>query len=130
MECIFCQKTFSNKYTLSRHQTTSKNCRRVQDDPCESLFNCKICGKECSSKERLIQHEIKCDGKDYSKLIEKRIENKLIEKEKITRELEEKLAEKDKKIKELEEINSSNLREIKYLEKELKSKDELIIGLQ
>lgn len=106
MECEFCKKLFSNKQTLKTHQTTSKKCRKTQENPVKPIFTCKFCLKECSSKVRLEEHETKC--------IEK-FKIDLAEKDKRIKELEEKLAEKEKRLQQLD-IKPKREREFDTLE--------------
>ena len=38
MNCIYCKKTFNNKYILKNHQKTAKYCLKIQGIEPESLL--------------------------------------------------------------------------------------------
>lgn len=52
--CKFCNKTFSNKYTLKTHQKTAKFCLDKQKE--KNNFKCSDCGKILSTKHKLSCH--------------------------------------------------------------------------
>jgi arsenate reductase-like glutaredoxin family protein len=109
MECDYCHKTYSNKYTLKTHQTTSKHCN---SDGKDSPFQCVFCNKNMSSKARLDQHLSKCQNKTISIIDEK----------------DAKISELENKIKAIEQnsiIQQLQL-EIQLLKHQVQSKDEQI----
>lgn len=112
MDCEFCHRTFSNKYTLKTHQTTSKQCNGNKED---SPFKCEFCQKNESSKARLVHHLTKCKDRTKSIIDEK----------------DAKILELENKIKALEEsperylISELQLK-VKFLEQQLQSKEEHI----
>jgi hypothetical protein len=64
MECVYCHKLYSNKYTLRTHQTTSKKCIAIQEETTNTVlqkkFLCTHCNKQLTSNERLQHHLTIC----------------------------------------------------------------------
>jgi hypothetical protein len=97
--CLFCQKDFSNKYSLARHIKNSKRCitSRV-DTPNQSAsgdtFSCG-CGYTTTRKDMFLRHGEKCLGIYSNKVIEEQVKTiasqaeKLLESEKTVAKLEE-----------------------------------------
>jgi hypothetical protein len=77
-KCIYCEKLFSNKYTLSTHQKTARFCLKIQKEMginTSNLYHCHHCDKTYTTNQKLIKHKCKIKKKkDYSKL-EKEIIN-------------------------------------------------------
>lgn len=69
--CQFCEKTYSSKSSLNKHQKTAKYCIKIQNelkDPDSpeielNLFHCKYCNKNLTSKIRLQTHQESCIAK-------------------------------------------------------------------
>lgn len=79
MDCQFCEKSFSNKSNLLKHQQTTKYCIKLQAEKKPKSFICSGCNKELSTKQRLETHNKVCS--EYSdinriKELEKTIEFK------------------------------------------------------
>ena len=114
MECEFCKKVFKNKYSLSNHQKTTKNCLLLQgklEDETILKYECNFCNKKFSLKQILEDHVFICKFKKQE------------EKESILKQVEilkEELKQKDIEILLLKnEIRVKN--EIKY---EIDKKDD------
>ena len=68
MNCQFCNKFFSDKSNLVKHQQRTKKCLKIQKDQNIStikirLFKCKFCPKELSSQQSLNYHLNICKSK-------------------------------------------------------------------
>ena len=59
-KCFYCNKIFSNKYTLQNHIDTAKICIKNRNDADNVKFQCKICKKNLASKQSLLNHFEKC----------------------------------------------------------------------
>jgi hypothetical protein len=110
MECIYCKKTYSNAYTLSTHQKTTKSCLLIQQEQGivsnKRLYECSYCKKELTTKVQLDSHLTICKQKikeDALKTASVEVERIIEEKYDETDELKKTIKEKDRKIKELEE---------------------------
>ena len=138
--CEYCDKKFSTKHNLSRHQQTAVLCLELQKNPKYRRFGCIFCGNSYTTKNNLSKHILKCkckhefDNKEKIKAIEKIHQNKVDQMKKdIFR-----LREDRKKLRtELREQNENMEKEISKLRKdkkklkdELKVKDEEIITLR
>lgn len=55
--CIYCNKSFSSKCNLTRHQRTSKTCLKNKTENSRQIYKCELCGKELSSNQRLKSHQ-------------------------------------------------------------------------
>ena len=66
MECEFCKKTFSSKYTLRNHQKRAKYCLEVQKnfttEIISDLVKCQFCEHEMAPGH-LSRHLLKCKEK-------------------------------------------------------------------
>jgi hypothetical protein len=60
MECVYCKKTYSNKYNLQSHQKTTKECIALQKQlgkvVKEINFPCAYCKQVLTTKSRLDYH--------------------------------------------------------------------------
>jgi hypothetical protein len=76
-KCIYCQKLFKNKYTLSTHQKTAKYCLKIQKEMGinneDKLFLCQNCDKKYTNNHRFKNH--KCKVKKKRKKLEQNIIN-------------------------------------------------------
>jgi len=59
MECNYCKKTFSSKYTLKKHQNTTKYCLKLQNREVEN-YKCNGCSNLFTTKGSLSVHQNKC----------------------------------------------------------------------
>ena len=115
MECCYCKKNFSNKFTLNTHQKTTKYCLKLQNTEIEkNNFECNYCKKIlytnqhlsthlniCKEKEiyEKIQEQLKKQEKNYKdqlKKQEKNYKNQLEKQEKFYKEQLEKQEEQNK----------------------------------
>ena len=104
MECSYCNKIFSNKYSLNTHKKTAKYCLKIQDENVEIInFQCDYCQKILSTKQHLLTHLISCKEKE---LKEKEKEIKEI----LKREFKEQLEKQEKVHKEQLEIQKKELK--------------------
>jgi hypothetical protein len=70
MECQYCKKTFSNKFTLKNHQLNAKYCLEIRKKDNEN-FKCSFCKKNLASKWSLDNHLDNCVDKFKMLLDEK-----------------------------------------------------------
>ena len=95
IKCEFCQKKFSNKYNLKRHQSNTNKCKKIQEEEKNTEHICKFCQKCYTSKKYLDKHIENCSEYKNNKI-------KVIE-EKNQVEIDRMKLEYDKKMIELEE---------------------------
>ena len=105
MNCEFCDKTFSTKGNLTKHQKSAKHCIKIQKEKGNVLndikeFKCCYCNKTFTDKNNVTKHEFNCQVK-FLKEIEKL--NKIF-------------LEKDEKISQLETEVIQLSEEIKIIE--------------
>jgi 5-methylcytosine-specific restriction endonuclease McrA len=111
MECQFCNKSFSNQYTLQTHQMNTKKCIAIQQNVQQVIreFKCLYCEKIFTTKRRLDDHVTyvcKTKLKETTKLLCLRESNELLKNAELlfkTRinELEAKLKETQTELSEL-----------------------------
>jgi hypothetical protein len=97
--CQFCNKKFSGKTTLIKHQRTVKSCLTLQEKSGHStnklIYKCSFCNKELSSNHGYDYHikicSIKKDTESKSKEEEFKIKEELRIKTERIKELEDKL---------------------------------------
>lgn len=103
MECVYCHKTYSSSYALSKHQKTTKSCIKIQQDNGKipdimiNKFECMYCQKRLTTLVNLKYHLTCCkkmnssnnEVEKYTKL-ELELEKTKMELEKTKRELEKK----------------------------------------
>jgi len=113
--CEFCEKEFINKYTLSKHQNTTKKCIDIQNkllnikvEKIKIINDCKYCNKVFTSKQSLIVHLNICN--------DKKLQDKILEKDK---EIEMLKKEKDREIEMLKMQNENYKEQIKDLQNKL-----------
>ncbi len=60
--CQYCNKEFSNQYTLKNHLKTSKKCIQTRNDNTIEIveYTCEWCSKKCTSVYNLDIHMNKC----------------------------------------------------------------------
>ena len=58
--CEFCNKEFSNKYNLKRHQSNTNKCIKIQEEEKSSEHICKFCKKSYTSNKYLDKHLKNC----------------------------------------------------------------------
>lgn len=98
MKCEYCEKEFSNKYTLSTHQSNTKYCLEKQGKSLSEKNKCNYCKQIFTTVQRLDIHLQNCKTKEI--LIQKEekeeeykiiIENELKDKDKLIIELRNEL---------------------------------------
>ena len=118
VNCEFCNKTYCNKYSLKKHQTTAKSCLLLQNEDVEQIFSCKNCPKKFFRNNCLQKHIVNCVSTIKKKLKE--------QEEKFTVTLKEQEEKYKKKLKEQEEKFTETLKEQEEKfanEKEIMKKD-------
>lgn len=71
MICQFCNKEFSTKGNLQKHQETTKRCLKIQETVKPKVFKCDGCDKVLSTKHRLYTHKLICKKIIKENIIEK-----------------------------------------------------------
>lgn len=97
-ECNFCNKKFSNKFTLKNHQLNAKYCLEIRKQD-NNNFTCMYCKKNLSSKWSLDNHDDFCVDK-YKILLQKK---------------DDKINEQQNYINQIEKQNTELLNQIKDL---------------
>lgn len=98
-ECEFCNKSFTNKGNMVKHQKTAKYCINIQNDndPNTSIdhisYDCKYCDKKFTQQAHLTRHLPCCIEKFKSRIREQ--DDKI-------KDLENKLNQAEEKIKTIE----------------------------
>ena len=111
--CNFCNKEFSNKQNVLRHQRSS-----CKENPLVEEFKCKYCKKTFNRKNNLDRHLNICASKREYKLmkeicnLEKDNRERLNELKRERKHFKSKLEEKDEIIKERDEIIKEKGKEI------------------
>jgi hypothetical protein len=107
MECEYCKKTFSSKYTLKNHQKRAKFCLAIQQennaDVESELIKCEYCD-HISTPDHFARHLKTCKGK----------------KDKIINDMKEIILNHEAKNKELSDENNSLKYQIGILETEVR----------
>jgi len=101
MECEYCKKSFSNKFTLKNHQLNAKYCLEIRKKDNEN-FKCSFCKKNLASKWSLDNHLDNCVDK-FKILLEEKEKDILHCKENISK-LENQNKELLQQIKDLASI--------------------------
>ena len=102
MNCQFCEKQFSTKSNLVKHQQTVKSCIKIQETKKAPEFICEGCGRKLCDNYRL-QHHIKI-CKKYSENNKIRQLETVIDQYRITLDLKNEALEKlEKHIENLED---------------------------
>jgi hypothetical protein len=119
LECVFCKRNFSSKFSLKKHQKTAKYCLKIQGkENIPGKFKCKGCGKTFTRKELFIYHDNICkknkenrQNEQYERKIEeiqKQCERKIVAKDKIILSLKRQLKSQkmtiDKLQKQMQEV--------------------------
>jgi hypothetical protein len=108
MNCVFCNSIFLNKTTLKNHQANAKYCLKLQGEEINNKFNCKECGKQLSTKNRLLTHLQVCEkvkNNEYEKkinILKSFYEEKILLIEKEKENYESQITQQKLHIKELE----------------------------
>lgn len=60
--CEYCNKSFSKRFNLHKHQTTSKYCQEIQKVALAKKedLTCQFCNRECSRSDSLHRHYTTC----------------------------------------------------------------------
>src|SRR6185437_6155195 len=88
--CEFCSKNFSTRYTLTRHQETTKRCLDIQRNGNIEFHECSYCDYKSTNKWNTDRHMLICDKKDTNEGLKKVIsknEETILENNKIINEL-------------------------------------------
>jgi hypothetical protein len=117
--CNFCNKEFSCKVSLIRHQKTTKSCLQIQGkSDNDTIIECINCQKKLSFQSYK-QHRIKCDSlKEYS------------DKAKLYDEIKEKYNIQLSELENLRELNIKYQHEISDLRDELKDERAILNKLR
>jgi hypothetical protein len=67
MECEFCKKILSNKGVLIQHQKTTKYCLKIQGK-ISNKYKCVFCDSNYTTKQHLLNHELKCKENNIDKI--------------------------------------------------------------
>ena len=110
-KCEYCQKTYSTKHNLLRHQKTTKSCLMIRNETPSDNYPCEFCRATFSHKSTLCRHYSSCPSK-------KKIDNHQ-KQEKIKMMYEEKLDKKKNNVKKLSDILSAEKMKNKELTCEL-----------
>jgi hypothetical protein len=75
IKCEYCDKLFSNVYTLNTHKQTSKSCIRLREEnglKVENIvnFECLFCNKHFTSNKHVIRHHDTCKTKSVVEKIQ------------------------------------------------------------
>ena len=95
LTCTFCNKTYSTKSNLNKHQKTTKSCLLLQNKYCKSNFNCEYCLKKFNKSNALYKHNNICKVKWEIMLKE--------QEKKYKKKLKEQEENYEKKLKELQD---------------------------
>ena len=70
MECQYCKKTLTSKYSLKVHKKKTKYCLKIQGKSLKGDFECK-CGKTFTQKHHLLDHQTICisNGKYVTEIL-------------------------------------------------------------
>jgi hypothetical protein len=99
IRCEYCQKKFSNKYNLKRHQSNTNKCIKIQEEEKTTNHVCKFCKKCYTTKKYLDKHIANCSQYKNNQIKEIEEEYQL-EIEKLKLEFEKKLKEQSIKLQE------------------------------
>lgn len=105
MQCEYCQNMFKNSSVLRRHQKTATYCLKLRGEKKNDEIKCPYCKGDFSSKQRLIEHMVKCmqTYENYRERISDEFEIKNSSLNNLVKKLQEQLIEKDKHIARLED---------------------------
>jgi hypothetical protein len=81
---MYCHRSFSNKYTLKKHQKTAKYCLLLRDDVIDEseVIKCKCCSKTFTCRPSLTRHMRTCEFTEiYQKYEEEQTKNRATDKE-------------------------------------------------
>lgn len=115
--CEFCNKQYSSKGNLSKHQKTTKKCLILRDEPVKDSYKCEYCNFISTRKDTFSSHQKTC--KKMKKETYETLEKEVVKKE-------EEILKKDMEINNLTKNLEEREKTIIRLEKELKEcKDQL-----
>lgn len=127
--CEYCDKEFTTRGSLLRHQRTVTSCIQLQKDGKCERFECRYCKKSYTDKSNLNRHIPKCKVKKDSEInketrvLEKEISKKRSKNQKLKNQLKEQDERLEKEISRWKE-------KTRVLKNQLKEKDEEIISLK
>jgi hypothetical protein len=105
MDCLYCHKTYSSSYALSKHQKTTKSCIKIQQengkipDIMINKFECVYCHKRLTTHINLKYHLTCCKKKNSNNEVDKELTETKLELEKTKLELEKTKLELEKREK-------------------------------
>ena len=103
MKCEYCNKSFYDKSSIKKHQSSKSCVKNLNSDVNIVTFTCQYCNKKLSSKQSLKRHDDTCKEKD--KLLSNQDENTL---KNIVKQLQEEVKElKDGKTTIVNNINNT-----------------------
>ena len=100
--CKYCNKSFSQKYKLNRHQRTAKYCLSIQNKDPDTKYTCEVCGKKFPDTYHFKRHQ---QRKQYCKDLLEDDSEKSVEEDPVV----------TSKIKVLEEQKQKELDDLKAL---------------
>jgi hypothetical protein len=118
MECEFCNKSFSGKATLIKHQRSVKKCLDIQAQRGhvnkKLSYTCTICKKEFTSNNGLQYHNNSCkQKKEIEHKTHSELHDTVLQLKKEVEELKHELKLKDEKLKEKDIKIQERIKELK-----------------
>nr|QBK86024.1 MAG: hypothetical protein LCMAC101_06190 [Marseillevirus LCMAC101] len=100
ISCEYCEKKFTTRPNLLRHQRTVSSCLRLQKNGKCERFSCSFCKKTYTDKSNLNQHISKCKVKKDSEINGKikELEKEITKWKSKTKSLKKQLKERDKEV--------------------------------
>lgn len=120
--CQYCEKEFSNDYSLKRHINTSKKCIEQRGEKQNLKFKCEFCDKFFSLKHNLSTHYETCSEKKI-KLEKENSMKEINELKKIVEELKYKIFILEEQNKNMKEENKDLQEKLFSLAKQGMEKD-------
>jgi uncharacterized Zn-finger protein len=119
LNCQYCNKKYSTKPHLTRHQKTAKKCIIIQDVLAVNTFSCKGCSLSFTRENILTTHYKTCI--DYSEaVLSEEYEEKLFE-------IEEQLEVKNNTIKDIIKTKDNIIKDKNETIKELKDRKMILL---
>ena len=134
--CKYCQKTYSSKHNLLRHQKTTISCLSIRNEKPLNSFSCEFCQTDFVHKSTLMRHYSSCSSKKKSAIREGKKRLKIKYEEELNKEKEKsgklsgRVNTKIIEIKELKKINIKMRNEISELKNEVERQRGVIEGMK